>query len=70
MPQEIREENVFGTSDASSYSAVLSHAGSGKVTIQSLLVDGHNTPLREATYGSRDEAVAAVEAYARGDKKP
>jgi len=70
MPQDPHEENVFGTSDGASYSAVLSHGGAGRVTIQSLLVDGHNTHVREATFDTRQLAVAAVEEYARGDRKP
>ncbi|MBV7541189.1 hypothetical protein [Acidovorax sp. sic0104] len=64
------EENVFGAADGSSYSAVLAHAGDGRVSIQSLLIDGHNVPVRQATFGSREQAVAAVEDYARGDRKP
>ena len=64
------EENVFGTADGASYSAVLAHSGQGQVTIQSLLIDGHSVPVREATYGTRELAVTAVEEYARGDRKP
>lgn len=64
------EENVFGASDGTSYSAVLTHDGQGRVTIDSLLVDGHNMPLRDASFATRGQAVAAIEEYARGDRKP
>lgn len=70
MHKEPYEENVFGASDGSSYSAVLAHAGNGRVSIQSLLIDGHNVPVRDATFDSREQAVAAVEDYARGDRRP
>lgn len=68
--QHPQEENVFGTADGASYSAVLVHSGPGRVTIQGLQIDGHNTPVREATFSTRDEAVKAVQETARGDRKP
>lgn len=70
MPRELEEENVFGTADGSSYSAVLSRNPEGQYTLQSLLVDGHNIPVHAGTWATREEAVEAVKAYARGDLRP
>ena len=70
MPTDTQEENVFGSADGSSYSAVLGRDAAGHYTVQNLLVDGHNIPVRAATWATREEAVAAVQAYARGDRRP
>lgn len=68
MPGEsTEEENVFGESDGTSYSAVLGRTEQGGFTVRSLLVDGHNIPVKEAVWPSREQAVDAVRAYARGD---
>lgn len=66
-----QEENVFGSADGSAYSAVLVRDAEGRYTLQSLLVDGHNLPVHAAgPWAHREDAVRAVEAYARGDRQP
>ncbi|BEP93464.1 hypothetical protein GmRootA79_18480 [Acidovorax sp. A79] len=70
MPGELEEENVFGTADASSYSAVLCRTPQGRYTVQSLLIDGHNVPVRDASWATREEAIDALKEYAKGDRQP
>lgn len=64
-----QEENIFGESDGTSYSAVLGRTRQGQFTVRSLLVDGHNIPVSDAVLPSREQAVDAVRAYARGDRR-
>lgn len=70
MAQEWEEENVFGEADGSSYSAVIGRTADGRVTLRSLLIDGHNVPILNAVWTSREEAVQAVRDYAQGDRRP
>ena len=70
MLQESDEENVFGQADGASYSAVLSRTADGRFTVRSLIIDGHNVPVKDAVWPSRDEAVQAVRDYAQGDRRP
>ncbi|RZJ14452.1 MAG: hypothetical protein EON50_05820 [Acidovorax sp.] len=69
MPTETEQENVFGTADGSTYSAVLSNAG-GRLTVHSLLIDGHNVPVPHGEWTTREEAVKALQDYAKGDRQP
>lgn len=70
MLDELEQENVFGTADGSSYSAVLCKTQQGQYTVQSLLVDGHNVLVRPTFWATREEAVGALKDYAKGDKLP
>nr|WP_296022035.1 hypothetical protein [uncultured Acidovorax sp.] len=70
MPQEWEEENIFGEADGSSYSAVLGRSADGHFTLRSLLIDGHNVPVMNAAWPSREEAVQAVRDYAQGNQRP
>lgn len=70
MPNEGgKEENVFGSADGSTYSAVLSQAG-GQFTLQRLLIDGHNVPVPAARWATREEALDALKDYAQGNRRP
>lgn len=70
MPLSPEEENVFGEADGASYSAVLARTAEGCFAVRSLLIDGHQVPLANAVWASRDEAVQAVRDYAQGDRRP
>lgn len=70
MPDDWDEENIFGEADGSTYSAVLGRSTDGSYTVRSLLIDGHNVPVTNAVWSSREEAVQAVRDYARGDRRP
>lgn len=70
MPDDWGEENIFGEADGSTYSAVLGRSTDGRYTVRSLLIDGHNVPVTNAVWSSREEAVQAVRDYARGDRRP
>lgn len=70
MVNALEQENVFGTADGSSYSAVLCKTAEGRYTVLSLSVDGHNLPVRDASWATRDEAVRALDDYAKGDRSP
>jgi hypothetical protein len=70
MPDDWDEENIFGEADGSTYSAVLGRSTDGRYTVRSLLIDGHNVPVTNAVWSSREEAVQAVRDYARGDRRP
>lgn len=62
-------ENVFGSADGSTYSAVLVNTG-GRLTVESLLIDGHNVPAPRGAWTRREDAVKALEDCARGDRQP
>lgn len=68
-PESAALENVFGSADGSTYSAVLSNAG-GVFTVHSLSVDGHNVPAPGGSWTERDAAIQALEDIARGDRLP
>ena len=69
MATEPQLENVFGSADGSTYSAVLVHTG-GQLTVQSLSIDGHNVPAPQGAWPRREDAVKALEDCARGDRQP
>lgn len=69
MPMETEQENVFGTADGSTFSAVLSNAD-GRLTVHSLLIDGHNVAVPHGVWTTREEAVKALQDYAKGDLRP
>ncbi|RYF77012.1 MAG: hypothetical protein EOO29_22215 [Comamonadaceae bacterium] len=69
MPMETEQENVFGTADGSTFSAVLSNAD-GRLTVHSLSIDGHNVAAPHGAWATREEAVKALEDYAKGDRQP
>jgi len=69
MQSEVPEENVFGESDGSSYSATLRHAD-GVWYCANLLVDEHNILLNGETWRTREAALDAIRRIASGDRAP
>ena len=69
MTAPVELENVFGSADGSTYSAVLAKT-EGVFTVDSLLIDGHNMPAPRGTWTQREDAVKALAACARGDRQP
>lgn len=69
MADESNEENIFGEADGSSYSAVLARTPQGQFAVRRLQVDGHNLPVQDAAWPSREQAVQAVRDYAMGNRK-
>lgn len=69
MQSEVPEENVFGESDGSSYSATLRHAD-GVWYCASFIVDEHNILLNGETWPTREAALDAIRRIASGDRAP
>lgn len=70
MADESDDENIFGEADGSTYTAVLTRTPEGQFAVQRLQVDGHNVPVKNVAWPSREQAVQAVRDYAMGDRKP
>jgi uncharacterized protein (UPF0276 family) len=69
MMQDPQEENVFGEYDGSTYSATLREQA-GRYYCRNLVIDGHNTPVTNDGWASREEAMQALGEIASGVRKP
>lgn len=67
--QDPQEENVFGEYDGSTYSATLREQA-GRYYCRNLVIDGHNTPVTNDGWASREEAMQALDEIASGARKP
>lgn len=69
MQDPHEEENVFGEHDGSTYSAILREQA-GRYYCSNLIIDGHNTPVVNDGWASREEAMQALDEIASGARKP
>lgn len=70
MTAHTEPEPVFGELDGSTYSALLTRSDDGRVRCTSFVVDGHTIALTQSSWGSREEAMAALAEMASGAQRP
>lgn len=60
------QETVFGVADGATYSGLLCLRDDGRYFFAQAQVDGHNMPMPDQQWASRDEAVQALAGVASG----
>ncbi|KQR55544.1 hypothetical protein [Acidovorax sp. Leaf160] len=61
-----QQETVFGVADGATYSGMLCLRDDGRYYFSQAQVDGHNLPMPDQQWASRDEAVKALAGMASG----
>ena len=61
-----QQETVFGVADGATYSGLLCLRDDGHYYFSQAQVDGHNLPMPDQQWPSRDEAVSALAGMASG----
>lgn len=70
MSDTLTQETVFGVSDGATFSGTLCSEGSGRYYFSQAQVDGHNLPLPNDNWPTRDAAVRALADIAAGAQRP
>ncbi len=61
-----QQETVFGVADGATYSGLLCLGEDGRYYFSQAQVDGHNLPIPDQRWASRDEAVKVLAGMASG----
>lgn len=69
MHEKHAQETVFGVADGATYTAELCLSKAGRYYFAQIQVDGHNLPLPEDHWATRDEAMVALSDFASGARK-
>lgn len=64
------QETVFGVADGATYSGMLCQEEGGHFYYRQAQVDGHNLPLPDNRWPTRDAAVQALAEIASGARRP
>ncbi len=70
MHEKHAQETVFGVADGATYTAELCLSKAGRYYFSQIQVDGHNLPLPEGHWPTRDEAMVALSDFASGSRRP
>ncbi|WCM90082.1 hypothetical protein [Acidovorax sp. NCPPB 3576] len=69
MHEKHAQETVFGVADGATYTAELCLSKAGHYYFMQIQVDGHNLPVTESHWPTRDQAMVALTEYASGARR-